>query len=306
MPRHLVMVASNLVAGLAQVVAATCSSRARATAAPSGAGAGVASGVMLRARWIARLGSHWPPTAASTTSAVELGGVTVLRADEAPAQPDGEPDRRARRRRACHRGRARRRARGDRRAMSRCYVAVAPEARPAELADWLRRPRPRARLGLDDVPARRRAAWPARSTSLRLVRVGAAEAQDFGRIVATGYGLPDAVVPWARTGTGSGLGLLARARRRRAGGGGRRFHRRGRRVPRLRRHPAGASGQGRPERAARGADRARPRGGLRRRRHRDRRAPRRAFPRTRTATSSAPGSPRSRCTPTGSGRRRAC
>src|SRR5258708_394528 len=34
-------------------------------------------------------------------------------------------------------------------------------------------------------------------TALRLVRVGAAEAQDFGRIVATGYGLPAAVVPWA-------------------------------------------------------------------------------------------------------------
>jgi GNAT superfamily N-acetyltransferase len=37
---------------------------------------------------------------------------------------------------------------------------------------------------------------PRRPTSLDLVRVGPAEAQDFGRIVATGYGLPDAVVPW--------------------------------------------------------------------------------------------------------------
>ena len=66
----------------------------------------------------------------------------------------------------------------------------------AELGRLARRARPRARLGLDVVPARRRARGT-RPTSLRLVRVGAAEAQDFGRIVATGYGLPDAVVPWA-------------------------------------------------------------------------------------------------------------
>ena len=57
---------------------------------------------------------------------------------------------------------------------------------------------------------------PARPTSLQLVRVGATEAQDFGRIVATGYGLPDAVVPWAAQAHRSRLGLLARPRRRRA------------------------------------------------------------------------------------------
>jgi len=77
-----------------------------------------------------------------------------------------------------------------------CYVAVAPEARPVELADWLaaRGLEPgwgwmTFRRGVDPVEAR--------PTSLRLVRVGDAEARDFGRIVATGYGLPDAVVPWA-------------------------------------------------------------------------------------------------------------
>jgi GNAT superfamily N-acetyltransferase len=36
-----------------------------------------------------------------------------------------------------------------------------------------------------------------RPTALRLVRVGAAEARDFGRIVVTGYGLPAAAAPWA-------------------------------------------------------------------------------------------------------------
>ena len=45
------------------------------------------------------------------------------------------------------------------------------------------------RRGVDDPPA------PA--TTLRVVRVGQAEAASFGQVVATGYGLPPAVVPWA-------------------------------------------------------------------------------------------------------------
>ena len=77
-----------------------------------------------------------------------------------------------------------------------CYVAVAPQAHPAALADWL------GDRGLEPgwgwMSFRRNLEPVARRTTpLRLVRVGAAEAHDFGRIVATGYGLPDAVVPWA-------------------------------------------------------------------------------------------------------------
>lgn len=76
-----------------------------------------------------------------------------------------------------------------------CYVAVAPGARPAEILQWL------SDRGLEPGwgwMMFRRGTEPAAapSTSLRLVRVGADEALDFGRIVATGYGLPEAVVPW--------------------------------------------------------------------------------------------------------------
>jgi GNAT superfamily N-acetyltransferase len=79
-----------------------------------------------------------------------------------------------------------------------CYVAVAPEARPEALTGWLgdRGLVPgwgwmAFRRGLEPLPP------PA--TALRLVRVGERESQDFGRIVAAGYGLPEAVVPWAAT-----------------------------------------------------------------------------------------------------------
>jgi GNAT superfamily N-acetyltransferase len=125
----------------------------------------------------------------------EIGGVTVLRADAAPMSPmlnqivglgvdepatEGVLD-------------AALEAIGDDVA---CYVAVAPEARPAELADWLQARGLEPGWGWmsfrrDLEPVARRA------TSLRLARVGAAEAHDFGRVVATGYGLPAAVVPWA-------------------------------------------------------------------------------------------------------------
>jgi GNAT superfamily N-acetyltransferase len=77
-----------------------------------------------------------------------------------------------------------------------CYVVVAPEARPAALGDWL------AERGLEPGwgwMSFRRGLEPVerRPTALRLVRVGAAEARDFGRIVVTGYGLPAAAAPWA-------------------------------------------------------------------------------------------------------------
>ncbi|MCY7301878.1 MAG: GNAT family N-acetyltransferase [Thermoleophilia bacterium] len=77
-----------------------------------------------------------------------------------------------------------------------CYVAVTPGARPAELVDWLRVRGLEPgwgwmsfRRGLEDIPER--------PTSLTLARVGPAEAEAFGRIVAAGYGLPDAAAPWA-------------------------------------------------------------------------------------------------------------
>jgi len=127
--------------------------------------------------------------------AVEFGGVTVLRADEAPLSPMvnrvaglgvDEPATEA----ALDEALA---TIGDDVSF---YVAVAPEARPVALAGWLhdRGLEPgwgwmTFRRGVDAVPD------PA--TSLHLVRVGPSEATAFGQIVATGYGLPDAVVGWA-------------------------------------------------------------------------------------------------------------
>jgi GNAT superfamily N-acetyltransferase len=127
--------------------------------------------------------------------AVEIGGVTVMRASAAPASPMlnqitglgvDEPATRELLDAALA-------AIGD---DVSCYVAVAPTARPAELTDWLeaRGLEPgwawmAFRRGLEPLPAP--------ETTLRLVRVGEREAIDFGRIVAAGYGLPEAVVPWA-------------------------------------------------------------------------------------------------------------
>jgi GNAT superfamily N-acetyltransferase len=127
--------------------------------------------------------------------ALELDGVTILRADEAPGSPMvnrivglgvDEPATEAALDAALQ-------AMGS---DPTCYVTVAPEARPAELTQWL------ADRGLEPGwgwMTFRRGVEPVapQSTSLRLVPVGVAEALDFGRIVATGYGLPDAVVPWA-------------------------------------------------------------------------------------------------------------
>ena len=126
---------------------------------------------------------------------VKLGGVTVLRADAAPESPMlnriaglgvDEPATEA----AVDDALA---AIGD---DVSCYVSVAPDARPRNLADWLRERGLEQgwgwmmfRRGVEDVPAA--------PTSLRLVRVGETEALAFGRVVAAGYALPDAVASWA-------------------------------------------------------------------------------------------------------------
>jgi GNAT superfamily N-acetyltransferase len=126
--------------------------------------------------------------------AVELGGVTVMRASAAPASPMlnqivglgvDEPAGESQLDEALA-------AIGDE---VDCYVAVAPDARPAELTGWLRGRglEPgwgwmRFRRGLEPLAAP--------ETALRLARVGEQEALEFGRIVAAGYGLPAAVVPW--------------------------------------------------------------------------------------------------------------
>ena len=111
-------------------------------------------------------------------------------------EPDAEPDRRARRRRARDGGR-----RSTRRSRRSATTSAAtwrsrPTHDPPPSPHWLRDRGLEPgwgwmsfRRGVDPLP------MP--STSLRLVRVGRAEAMAFGRIVATGYGLPEAVVPWA-------------------------------------------------------------------------------------------------------------
>ncbi len=127
--------------------------------------------------------------------AIEFGGVTVLRADEAPLSPMvnrivglgvDEPATETVLDEALA-------AIGE---DVSCYVAVAPEARPAGLGDWLRNRGLEPgwswmtfRRDVDPVPEA--------ATSLSLVRVGLDEAKAFGEIVAAGYGLPDAVAPWA-------------------------------------------------------------------------------------------------------------
>lgn len=128
-------------------------------------------------------------------NAIVQGGVTVLRADAAPTSPmlnqivglgvDAPATEEALD--------AALAAIGD---DVTCYIAVAPEAEPLELLDWLRARGLEPgwgwmsfRRGLEDAAVR--------PTSLRLVRVGPAEAEAFGRIVATGYGLPDAAAGWA-------------------------------------------------------------------------------------------------------------
>ncbi len=127
--------------------------------------------------------------------AVELDGVTVLRADAAPGSamlnrivglgvetPATEE--------ALDAALA---AMGD---DVDCYVVVTPEARPGEFPDWLRDRHLEPgwgwmsfRRGPEDSPER--------PTSLTLQRVGVDEAEAFGRIVATGYGLPEPAIGWA-------------------------------------------------------------------------------------------------------------
>ena len=231
--------------------------------------------------------THWPRTGACTPTRSSIGGVTVLRAAAAPSSPMlnrivglgvDEPATRGRPRRGARRDRRRRQLlRGGR-----------PGGTARTLADWLRERGLEPgwgwmafRRGVDDLPDRRPRS--ASSGSGRRRRTA------FGRIVATGYGLPDAAVPWAASAHEAGWDCwLALDGDEPAAAAGC-LRRRGCRLSRLRRDAPRAPRQGRPERAPRGTDPARPRGRLRRRRDRDRRAPRRPARRTRTATSSAPG-----------------
>lgn len=125
---------------------------------------------------------------------VEIGGATVLRSPSAPGSPmlnrivglgAAEPaTEEALDAALAAMG-------GD----ATCYVSLLPGARPPELASWLH-----AR-GLEPgwgwMSFRRGVHDPAGGeTSLRLAEVGPDEAEAFARVVATGYGLPDASVPW--------------------------------------------------------------------------------------------------------------
>ncbi len=124
-----------------------------------------------------------------------IGGVTVLRSEEAPDSPVlnrilglglDEPATEAQLDAALE-------AIGD---DVTCYVTVSPTARPAEIPDWLgaRGLEPgwnwmRFRRGLDGLAPG--------ETTLALARVDRAGADAFGRIVATGFGLPRGAVPLA-------------------------------------------------------------------------------------------------------------
>lgn len=74
------------------------------------------------------------------------------------------------------------------------YVAVSPSARPLELTVWL------SARGFEPgwgwmLFERGPEEPPPVETALELVEAGAKQAGDFGRIVAAGYGLPEATVP---------------------------------------------------------------------------------------------------------------
>ena len=126
--------------------------------------------------------------------AVEVGGATRVAIRGGAGLPDAEPHRRTRLRASP------RPKQGWIEALAAigddvtCYVAVAPRAQPAELEDWMRE------RGLEPgwgwMAFRRGVAGcSGRTTSLRLAEVDAETADAFGRVVATGYGLPDAIVP---------------------------------------------------------------------------------------------------------------
>jgi GNAT superfamily N-acetyltransferase len=126
---------------------------------------------------------------------VELGGVTILRAEAAPESPMlnqilglgvEEPATEDTLDAALA-------AIGD---DVSCYVAVVPGARPPAIPDWL------GARGLEPGWGWmwfRRGVHPlaAPPTTLGFVRVGPAEAAEFGRIVATAYGLPPETAAWA-------------------------------------------------------------------------------------------------------------
>jgi GNAT superfamily N-acetyltransferase len=119
--------------------------------------------------------------------AVELEGATVLRTEAAPASPMVNQILGL----GLERPATEEQVDGALAAMGEdvtCYVAVSAGARPPELPDWL------AARGLEPGWGWmwfRRGVEPLHArTSLRLVPVGDGEAAEFGRVVATGYGLP--------------------------------------------------------------------------------------------------------------------
>lgn len=126
--------------------------------------------------------------------AVEAGGATVLRSAEAPDSPM------LNRIVGLGRNEAATEAGLDRALAAigddvTCYVAVAPGAQPSAVEHWL------GARGLEPgwgwMAFRRAVAdSPTAKTSLRLVEVDRETADAFGRVVATGYALPDAIVPF--------------------------------------------------------------------------------------------------------------
>jgi GNAT superfamily N-acetyltransferase len=123
----------------------------------------------------------------------EIGGATVLRSDEAPGSPmlnrivglgRNGPATEAGLDEALA-------AIGD---DVTCYVAVAPGAQPADLEDWLRARELEPGWGWMAFH-RDLTSPPVAKTSLRLVEVDGETAEMFGRVVATGYALPPAIVP---------------------------------------------------------------------------------------------------------------
>ena len=184
------------------------------------------------------------------------GDVTVLRAPEAPGSPFLN--------RVLGLGAA---GQDDERPLdaalaelagSAVYVAVEPGAAAAGLERLLRARRFEPGWGWMRFERGVEPSRPA-PTSLRLVEVGPSEAAAFARVVACGYDLPAAILPWLARVPPIRLAGVARARGRRAGRGGGALPERTRRLSRLRRDPAGVPRAGSAGRAPGRPDRARPR-----------------------------------------------
>ena len=159
---------------------------------------------------------------------------------------DAQPHRRPRPERAGHRSRARRGARRDRR---RRHLLRGGRSWRAACGIWSNGSRAAgsSSLGWGSMAFHRDlTSPPVAKTSLRLVEVDGETAEMFGRVVATGYALPPAIVPTcarAHARLGWDCGLVTGGRRA-VGGSGRGSPR----APSNRRDAARASGQGGAER----------------------------------------------------------